>query len=286
MLSELDKVLIALLTLVLMVGMGASLTPADYRRALRRPRGVLVGLLSQFGWMPLLAFLAIQTLGLRGSDALGLLLMACASGGNASNMLTFFSRADLALSITMTAVSTLASVLLTPTLLYLYGASLSDTPMQVPYLAVMGTLALMLLPIGAGMWVRHRSISLANRVERIGTLAGGVLLVVLLLTSVSDQIDLVLTAEDASLLACVLVASSGMLLGYLAARLAGLQPRQRRAVSLETGVQNAPLAIAVILATFPEAEQDALLKLPFLYAMTALSVGTLATIAYRRFSLD
>jgi BASS family bile acid:Na+ symporter len=186
----------------------------------------------------------------------------------------------------MTAVSTLASVLLTPTLLYLYGASLSDTPMQVPYLAVMGTLALMLLPIGAGMWVRHRSISLANRVERIGTLAGGVLLVVLLLTSVSDQIDLVLTAEDASLLACVLVASSGMLLGYLAARLAGLQPRQRRAVSLETGVQNAPLAIAVILATFPEAEQDALLKLPFLYAMTALSVGTLATIAYRRFSLD
>jgi BASS family bile acid:Na+ symporter len=286
MLSELDKVLIALLTLVLMVGMGASLTPADYRRALRQPRGVLVGLLSQFGWMPLLAFLAIQTLGLRGSDALGLLLMACASGGNASNMLTFFSRADLALSITMTAVSTLASVLLTPTLLYLYGASLSDTPMQVPYLAVMGTLALMLLPIGAGMWVRHRSIRLANRVERIGTLAGGVLLVVLLLTSVSDQIDLVLTAEDASLLACVLVASSGMLLGYLAARLAGLQPRQRRAVSLETGVQNAPLAIAVILATFPEAEQDALLKLPFLYAMTALSVGTLATIAYRRFSLD
>jgi BASS family bile acid:Na+ symporter len=93
----------------------------------------------------------------------------------------------------------------------------------------------------------------------------------------------VLTAKDASLLACVFVTSSGMILGYLAARLAGLGPRQRRAVSLETGVQNAPLAIAVVLATFPEADQDALLKLPFLYAMTALSVGTAATLLYRRF---
>ena len=283
MLSELDKALIAALTLVLMVGMGASLTPSDYARALRRPRGVLVGLLSQFGWMPLLAHFAIQGFGLRGTDALGLLLMACTSGGNASNMLTYFSRADLALSVSMTAISTLASVILMPALLYVYAESLSDTPMQIPYLAVMGTLALMLLPIAAGMWIRHRSPVTASKVERIGAISGALLLVVLLVTSVADQISLVLTAEDSSLLACVFVAASGMVLGYLAARLAGLGSRQRRAVSLETGVQNAPLAIAVILATFPQADQDALLKLPFLYAMTALCVGTGATMLYRRF---
>ena len=283
MLSGLDKALIAALTLALMVGMGASLTPSDYGRALRQPRAVLVGLLSQFGWMPLLAYLAIQSFDLKGTDALGLLLMACASGGNASNMLTYFSRADLALSISMTAISTLASVILMPALLYGYAAALLDAPMQVPYLAVMGTLALMLLPIAGGMWIRHRSPVTAAKVERVGSISGAVLLIVLLVTSVSDQIDLVLTAEDASLLACVFVATSGMVLGYLAARLSGLGPRQRRAVSLETGVQNAPLAIAVIVATFPQADQDALLKLPFLYAMTALCVGTVATLAYRRF---
>jgi len=283
MLSGLDKALIATLTLVLMVGMGASLTPADYTRVLRQPRGVLVGLFSQFGWMPLLAYIAIRSFELRGTDAVGLLLMACASGGNASNMLTYFSRADLAMSISMTAISTLVSVVLMPTLLYFYAASLFDTPMQVPYLAVMGTLALMLVPIALGMWIRHRSPATATKVERVGSVAGALLLAVLLITSVSDQIELVLTAKDASLLACVFVTSSGMILGYLAARLAGLGPRQRRAVSLETGVQNAPLAIAVVLATFPEADQDALLKLPFLYAMTALSVGTAATLLYRRF---
>lgn len=285
-LSGLDKALIAALTLVLMVGMGASLTPEDYRRALRRPRAVLIGLLSQFGWMPLLASLAIAALKLEGTDALGLLLMACASGGNASNMLTYFSRADLALSVSMTAVSTVASVLLMPTLLYVYGGRITQTPMEVPYLAVAGTLALMLLPIGAGMWIRHRSAPLAARVERVGAISGAALLVVLLVTSVSEQIDLLLTAEDASLLGCVVVASSGMALGYVVARLFGLAPRQRRAVSLETGVQNTPLVIAVILATFPPAEHDALLKLPFLYAMTALTVGTVATLIYRRVPTD
>lgn len=283
MLDGFEKSLIAALTLVLMIGMGASLQPADYRRALDQPRAVLIGLLSQFGWMPLLAYLAIRWLGLDGTDALGLLLMACTSGGNASNMLTYFSRADLALSISMTAISTLASVLMMPALLLVYSASLTEVQMQIPYLAVTGTLLLMLAPIGIGMWIRHRSASLAKRIERVGAIAGVVLLAVLLVASVSDQIELVLTAKDASLRACFFVAASGMLLGYGVARIAGLRPRQRRAVSLETGVQNAPLAIAVILATFPEAQHDALLKLPFLYAMTALCVGTAATLAYRRF---
>jgi BASS family bile acid:Na+ symporter len=283
MVSELDKVLVAALTLVLMVGMGASLTPADYTRALERPRPMLIGLASQFGWMPLLAYLAIRVFGLEGTDALGLMLMACTSGGNASNMFTYFSRADLALSISMTAVSTLASVVMMPMLLYVYTASLAQAQMQIPYLTVMGTLALMLLPIAGGMWVRHRSAETAKKVERVGAISGALLLIVLLLTSVSNQIDLVLTAQDTSLLACVCVAGSGMVLGYAIARLAGLLPPQRRAVSLETGVQNTPLAIAVILATFPDADQDALLKLPFLYAMTALCVGTVATLTYRRF---
>lgn len=283
MLSGLDKLLIATLTLILMVGMGASLTPSDYGRALERPRAILIGLVSQFGWMPLLAYLAIRSLGLEGTDALGLLLMACTSGGNASNMFAYFSRADLALSVSMTAVSTLASVVMMPTLLYAYAASLSQTPMQIPYWAVMGTLALMLLPIAGGMWIRHHSAQTAARVERVGAVAGALLLAVLLITSVSDQLDLLLTAEDATLLACGFVALSGMALGYMVARLAGLPSRQRQAVSLETGVQNAPLAIAVILATFPEAEQEALLKLPFLYAMTALCVGSVVTWAYRRF---
>jgi BASS family bile acid:Na+ symporter len=283
MLSQLDKVLVAALTLIFMLGMGASLTSEDYARAIRRPRAVFVGLLSQFGWMPLLAHLAIGRLGLTGTDALGLLLIACTSGGNASNMFAYFSKADVALSITMTAVATLASVVLMPVLLYVYASSLSETPMQVPYLAVMGTLLAMLVPIGIGMWIRHRSEERARKVERIGSASGAFLLAVLLFTSVSDQIEILTSAADSTVQACLGVVSAGMFLGYLAARISGLGPRQRQAVSLETGVQNAPLAIAVILATFPEADQDALLKVPFLYAMTALLVGTVATFVYRRF---
>ncbi|MEM7435470.1 MAG: bile acid:sodium symporter [Myxococcota bacterium] len=283
MLSGLDKALIGALTVILMVGMGASLTLDDYRRALARPRAVVIGLVAQFGWMPLASAVAISALGLEGTAAAGLLLMACASGGNASNMFAYFSRADLALSISMTAVSTLLSVVLTPLLLFAYAPSLGQTATEVPYLAVMVTLAAMLVPIALGMWVRHRSPERAKRVERIGSVAGAILLAVLLVTSVTDQIDLVRTASNPSLLACFLVAGSGMLLGYSLARVTRLAPPQRHAVSLETGIQNAPLAIAVILATFPEEQQDALLQLPLLYAMTALFVGAGVTLLYRRF---
>ena len=244
---------------------------------------MLIGLASQFGWMPLLAYLAIRWLGLEGTDALGLMLMACTSGGNASNMFTYFSRADLALSISMTAVSTLASVVLMPTLSVRVHRVARAGPDAGPLPGGHGHACADALPIAGGMWIRHRSAETAKKVERVGAVSGRVVAGRLLVTSVSDQIDLVLTAEDASLLACVFVAGSGMVLGYVVARLAGLWPRQRRAVSLETGVQNAPLAIAVILATFPDAEQDALLKLPFLYAMTALCLGTVATLTYRRF---
>ena len=209
MLSELDKALIAALTLVLMVGMGASLTPSDYARALRRPRGVLVGLLSQFGWMPLLAHFAIQGFGLRGTDALGLLLMACTSGGNASNMLTYFSRADLALSVSMTAISTLASVILMPALLYVYAESLSDTPMQIPYLAVMGTLALMLLPIAAGMWIRHRSPLKSCKVVMERSKNGADLIVVIDLNNVAQQKGQLQNAGDLERVAVLVGAAEG-----------------------------------------------------------------------------
>ncbi len=141
----------------------------------------------------------------------------------------------------------------------------------------------MLVPIGIGMWIRPRSPERARKVERVGAVSGAVLLAVLLVTSVADQIALVTTAAGSTIRACVSVVTAGMFLGYLAARVVRLGPRQRHAVSLETGVQNSPLAIAVILATFPAADQDALLTVPFLYAMTAILIGTIATFVYRLF---
>jgi predicted Na+-dependent transporter len=99
MISELETKLLGIMMIVIMLGMGASLTWRDFLIAFRKPKGVLVGLLCQYGIMPLLAFLLAKALGLSPGLTVGLILMGCMPGGTTSNIFTYFSKAVLALSI-------------------------------------------------------------------------------------------------------------------------------------------------------------------------------------------
>src|SRR5262245_12471333 len=126
MLSPLETALLALLLVVLMAGMGAGLTLDNFRAVLHRPRGPLVGLLSQYGWMPLIAYGLCKMLGLPADLAISLIVVGCTPGGTTSNLFTYFAGADVALSVTMTALSTIAAVVMMPLLLYLYATSYTN----------------------------------------------------------------------------------------------------------------------------------------------------------------
>jgi predicted Na+-dependent transporter len=180
MLSPLEQVLLALLLVVLMVGMGATLTVDAFREVVRKPRGPLIGLASQFGWMPLIAFGLAHALALPPELAIGLIVVGCTPGGTTSNLFTYYARADLALSITMTALSSVAAVVLMPLALRVYAAPFSSATLAVPYTNIAATLALMLVPMGIGMAVRHRSPAAAARVERAGSVAGLAVLALLI----------------------------------------------------------------------------------------------------------
>ncbi|MDZ4128662.1 MAG: bile acid:sodium symporter, partial [Hydrogenophaga sp.] len=117
MISEFETKLLGIMMIVIMLGMGASLTWRDFRIAFRKPKGVMVGLLCQYGIMPLLGFLLAQVLGLSPGLTVGLILMACMPGGTTSNIFTYFSKAVLALSIMMTSVSSLVALGMVPALL-------------------------------------------------------------------------------------------------------------------------------------------------------------------------
>ena len=150
MLGGLERALLAILLLVLMAGMGATLDGADFRAVLRRPKGLLVGVVSQFGWMPLLAFLLAKGLGLDADLALGLLIVGCCPGGTTSNLFTYYARADLALSIAMTVASTFLAVAVMPLELHLYGAAVAEG-VEIPLGSIITTLVLVLLPVALGM---------------------------------------------------------------------------------------------------------------------------------------
>ena len=115
-LNTLETLFLSVFLFLLMMGMGATLSVDNFRAVLRRPLPVIIGLASQFGWMPAIAWCLAVALDLSPVAAMGLVIMGCSAGGTTSNFFTYLSRADLALSISMTVVSTLVAVVAIPLL--------------------------------------------------------------------------------------------------------------------------------------------------------------------------
>ena len=283
MLSGFEQALLALLLVVLMIGMGATLTVDAFREVLRRPRGPLLGLASQFGWMPLIAYLLASGLGLPPAMAVGLIVVGCTPGGTTSNLFTYYARADLALSVSMTALSSIAAVALMPLTLRVYAAPFTDAELTIPYRSIAVTLALMLVPMAIGMVIRARRPAAAPRVERVGSLAGMAVLALLIVTGLLRNGHLLLESPPTIYAAGLGLGLGGFALGYLGARLAGLSIPARRAVAFETGIQNSPLALAILVTSFPEALHVQMLWLPLLYALFVIaSAAAIAAVMRRR----
>lgn len=281
MLTTLQTILLAALLVVLMTGMGASLTMNDFREVLRRPRGPLVGLLSQYGWMPLIAFVLCKALGLPDDLAISLIVVGCTPGGTTSNLFTYFAGADVALSVSMTALSTIAAVVLMPLTLWIYASGYASAGLKIPYGNITTTLAVMLVPLAIGMWVRARRPGAARVVEQVGGVAGLGVLGLLIGTGLYNNVE-VLKATTGTMYAAALgLGVFGFGFGWLGARVVGLGSAQRRAVAFETGIQNSPLALGILVASFPGEQQARMLWLPLLYALLVLISASVLTLGFR-----
>lgn len=283
MLSPFETTLIALLLVVLMFGMGATLTPDRFRDVARRPKAFLIGTASQFGWMPLLAFGLAHALSLPAEAAIGLIVMGTCPGGTTSNLFAHLARADVALSVSMTAASKVFGIVLMPLCLFLYARPFTSAHLAIPYGDIVKTLVVLLVPVAIGMALRRRyGERFAAVAEKIGSMAGIAVLVTLVFVSVVRNANTFMTElSPAMFIAAIALGGLGLVLGDLAARAARLPTPQRRTVSFETGIQNSPLCFAILILAFPEVEQFQLLALPMMYAFFILIEATAVTIAYR-----
>jgi bile acid transporter len=282
MLTATETSLIALLLVVLMFGMGATLTWQRFRDLANSPRAFLIGTASQFGWMPLVAFGIAKALDLPTLAAVGLIVMGTCPGGATSNLFAHFARADLALSISMTAASKVLGIVMMPICLFVYARPFTGTQFPIPYADIVKTLLVLLLPVVIAMLLRRRfGERFANVAERIGSAAGIIVLITLITLSCTRNAHLFETVPASVYLAAAMLGSVGMLLGSWIARLFGLPIAQRRTVSFETGVQNSPLCFAILLLAFPNAPQLELLTLPLLYALFVLIEAACVTAVYR-----
>src|SRR5262245_27406317 len=156
MLSKTETSLIALLLVVLMFGMGATLTWQRFRDLAKNPRAFLIGTASQFGWMPLIAFGLASAFELPTEAAVGLIVMGTCPGGTTSNLFAHLARADVALSISMTAASKVLGIVLMPLCLYLYARPFTGAHFPIPYGDIVKTLVVLLVPVAIAMLLRRR----------------------------------------------------------------------------------------------------------------------------------
>lgn len=270
---------------VIMTSLGLSLTLADFRRVVVLPRGVAIGLANLLVISPFLAFAIAEAFDLRPALAVGLVLLGASPGGTMANMLTHLARGDVALSVTMTAVSSLAAVLTVPLFLELaidrFGAD--GLGGDVEMLGVVARVfAITIVPLAFGMWLRARNPDrVAELYPLVRKVALGTFVAVVAAAVIAERDKIDDNAADVAAAALALNVAA-MSVSYAISRLARLSSRQATAIAIELGIHNATLAIAVgasiaTVLTIPAAVYSA-----FMF----LTAGAFARMMYRRNAAD
>jgi BASS family bile acid:Na+ symporter len=245
--SHLKPRLINPLLGVIMFGMGLTLKAEDFKVVFSRPEDVLVGCLAQFTVMPLLAFALTRIFRLEPALAIGVILVGCCPGGTASNVITYLAKGDLALSVGMTAVSTLLAPVLTPLLVWLLAGETVDVDVVGMLLSI---LWVVILPIALGLLVKRfwpRTTERASAyLPPLSTLAICIIVLIVIAANAHKLLDGGMTV----LLVVVLHNVCGLGAGYLIGTLLRLTPAKRRAISVEVGMQNSGLASSLATLHF------------------------------------
>jgi BASS family bile acid:Na+ symporter len=283
MLTEAETRLLGVMMMVIMLGMGASLTFKDFALALRKPQGVAVGLICQYGLMPALAYGLGVALGLPPAYAVGLILMGCMPGGTTSNIFTYFSKGTLSLSILMTMSSTLVAVVMVPLTLAFYSRGI-DGDWQVPAGNVIQVLVVLLVPTVIGMALRKFNANVGAVVEMIGGLLGILVILFLVVSWVPRNGALLLQTGWPVYTASIGLGLVGMALGYGISRLLRQDKRRARTIAMETGIQNGPLAVLIVLLSFKGTQQQEVLLIPVLYSLFIVLTSSAVTMWFRKLS--
>jgi BASS family bile acid:Na+ symporter len=232
---------------IIMLGLGLSLTPADFRRVLQYPRAVLVGLICQTIILPLICFGLAKAFGLSPELAVGMMLLAASPGGASANLFSHLARGDVALNITLTAVNSVLSLITLPLLIGLSLAAFMDQEKTVPvqFGKVLQVVAVVIIPAVIGMLIRDRKPALSERLDRPVRITSAALLAALVIAALVQQRAILGGAVVAVGGAALTFNLLSLGIGYFVPRLAGLDRRQAIACGMEIGIHNAALAIAI-----------------------------------------
>lgn len=232
---------------IVMFGMGLTLRAKDFSEVFTRPLEVVIGILGQFIIMPLTAWALCKILGLSDEIAVGVILVGCCPGGTASNVMTYLGKGDVPLSVTVSSCTTVLAPIVTPALIYLFANQWVEVD---PYGMFLSIINIVILPIVGGVIIN----SLFGKYVRNVVVAlplisvFAIVAIVVAVVAVSQQ----KIAETGLIIFAVVVLHNGLglALGYLLAKVCGMSIAKRKAISMEVGMQNSGLGVALAMAHF------------------------------------
>lgn len=237
---------------IVMFGMGLTLKPQDFKVVFSRPKEIIIGFLSQFILMPLIAFVLIKTFRLPPELAVGVMLVGTCPGGTSSNVMTYMSKGDVALSVGMTIVSTIFAPILTPLLTKFYIGQVVDVKVMAMFLSIV---KVVLIPIVLGLIINHFFGKVTDALVKVLPAVSTLAIVAIVAAVVSASSAKLLNALNTSLMIVFVVMLHNLLgyaTGYGVGKLLRLKQTKCRALSIEVGMQNSGLATGLAAAHFAQ----------------------------------
>lgn len=232
---------------VVMFGMGMTLHLSDFKRAFNMPGLILTGLTLQYSVMPLAAIAIATLLGLSPVLTAGMVLVGASPGGTASNVICYLARGNVALSITLTAISTMLAILLTPLIALLLIDASIDVPAGKMLFSIM---TMVIIPVSLGISMNHYLGKALKPVRHVFPLVSVFAIVFIIAIIVALNANRLPQLGPALLLAVVLHNAAGLIIGYFCARVLNTPAAEARTLAIEVGMQNSGLAVALAIKYF------------------------------------
>ena len=271
--DKISTIFLGLSLIIVMLGMGLSLTVIDFKRIFIKPKAVILGLLNQILVLPLVGFILASTFSLKPEIAIGIMILAACPGGTTSNLICHLAKGDTALSVTLTAVGSLITIITIPFIINFSLEHFLDQG-QIIELPVVKTITQILrvtvIPVIIGMVIKKYNNSFAEKMEvpvkRISAIVMGV---IILGVCIKEKDNFISGFKDAGLVSLALNVIT-IFIGYYSAKLLKLSKKSAISIAVESGVQNGTLAITIAILIL---ENNSYAMAPAIYSLLMFLTG-------------
>ncbi|MDF1548707.1 MAG: bile acid:sodium symporter family protein [Bacteroidales bacterium] len=273
--DQISTIVLAIGLIVIMLGMGLSLVAEDFKRIVVYPKAILLGLTNQLIILPLIGFAVCVLFSLSPDIAIGIMILAACPGGPTSNLIAHLAKGDLALSVSLTAISSLVTIISIPFIvnfaLVYFLAEGQIIQLNIAQ-SIMQIFVIIVIPIGIGMILRRYKEDFAKKMANPVRKASGILLAIIIIGIViKEKQNLIPYFKQAGLAALVLNVAT-MFVGYYSSKLFRLINKQAISISIESGIQNGTLAISIAVVLL---QNSAFAIAPAIYSLLMFFTGGL-----------